>query len=235
MAFFKSSAKEKEVGQVQSPAPEEEKSRVAEVSAPFKSTTVSEGITVRGDIEGNDNVQINGTLIGNLKVNELTIGKRGSVEGSILAKKVIISGALKGSINCVSLDVMQTGSVTDTIHAKTVVVNGEAQGEVLAENSVTITKGGKANVSIMKAKRIVVNGDINGKVVASELLDVGSNGCVQGEISVKNIKTEEGGKVIGTMAPYQEEPVTKQIPPQESDKSSTSAKEEVIDAEISNS
>jgi len=231
MAFFKSSTKEKEVVQDQSVGKNENKSRVAEVSAPFKSTTISEGITVRGDIEGSDNVQINGKLIGNLKVNELTIGKRGSVEGNILAKKVIISGALQGSINCASLDVMQTGNVTDTIHAKTVVVNGEAKGEILAENSVTVTKGGKATVSIMKAKRIVVNGDINGKVVASELLDVGSNGCVQGEISVKNIKTEEGGKVIGTMAPYQEESTTKQIPTQKN-KKSDDGKDEVIDAEM---
>lgn len=224
MAFFKSSRKEKEVA---TPVNNQttEQTRMNETVAPFKSTTVSEGITVRGDMEGNDSVQINGTLIGNLKVNELTIGKRGAVQGNIIAKKVINSGEVAGSINCVNLDIMQSGKVNDTIHAKVVVINGEAQGEILADTSVTVTKGGKANVSVMRSKRIIVNGDINGKVVASELLDVGSNGCVQGEISVKNIKTEEGGKVIGTMAPYQDEqPTAKQISAQD--------KEEVIDTEM---
>ncbi|HHD81873.1 MAG TPA: polymer-forming cytoskeletal protein, partial [Campylobacterales bacterium] len=51
---------------------------------------------------------------------------------------------------------------------------------------------------------VTVNGSVEGKVIASELLEVGSNGLVNGEICVKNIKTDEGGRVIGSMEMYTE-------------------------------
>ena len=39
-------------------------------------------------------------------------------------------------------------------------------------------------------------------MTASELLEIGSNGSVEGEIIVKNIKTHEGGKLLGSMQNY---------------------------------
>lgn len=227
MAFFmKSNEKEKEKEMSM-----KKESQVSEKSLPVnKGTTISEGITVTGDIEGEESVFVHGRLIGNLKVNEVTIGKKGSVEGAIIAKKVIISGDLKGSVVCNNLDIMQTGKVSDKIHAVDLVINGSVIGEVIADDSIIITNSGSANVHTIKSKRIMVRGEVEGKVIASELLDVGSNGCVKGEICIKNIKTEEGGKVIGTMEVYQEETV-KQVTTQ-GKKGSNKKEAEIIDAEI---
>ncbi len=223
MAFFKSSAKEKE--KVMERIAKEQPIKETPVMA--TGTVISEGIKVSGNIEGQDSVQVNGHLIGDITVNQVTIGKRGVVHGSIIAKKIIINGELDGTIRCNELDIMQTGKVRNSIQAKQVVINGEVTGEVIAENSITITRTGKAKVQIMESQRIIVNGKVEGKVVASELLDIGSNGFVEGEISVKNIKTEEGGKVIGTMAPYQSH--TK--PQLSSNKKKNGKVEEVIEVE----
>lgn len=231
MAFFKSNEKEKEK-ELEISKKESREKKASEVSlpAPKAGTTISEGITITGDIEGKESVFVHGRLIGNLKVNEVTIGKKGSVQGAIIAKKVIISGDLKGSVVCTNLDIMQTGKVSDKIHAVSLVINGSVVGEVIADDSIIISNSGSAKVHIIKSKRIMVKGEVEGKVIASELLDVGSNGCVKGEISIKNIKTEEGGKVIGTMEAYQEE-VVKQVTTQ-GNKGNKKKEAEIIDAEI---
>ncbi len=230
MAFFKSSVKEKEKKRVQEDMANKQSFREVPKQIPPQGTVISEGIKIHGDITGKDSVQVNGHLVGDITVNHVTIGKRGMVEGSIIAKKIIINGELNGSIRCSELDIMQTGKVKQNIHAKRVVINGEVTGEVLAENSVTITRTGRAQVTVMESQRIIVNGKVEGRILSSELLDIGANGFVEGEISVKNIKTEEGGKVIGTMAPYQPQ-ANLQIPANNATPKSSLEEEGVIEVE----
>jgi len=165
-------------------------------------TEISKNITIEGNISGTDSIKIEGTLIGNIEVNNVTIGKNGSVQGSIRAQKISIAGRVEGEITCNDLNISQTGYVTNKIHSNMIILSGEILGEVLAETSLNVTPTGKIQTNSLCSKHITVNGTIEGKVSASELLEVGSNGLVNGEISVKNIKTDEGGRVIGSMAMY---------------------------------
>ena len=165
-------------------------------------TEISKNITIEGDISGTDSIRIDGTLIGNIEVNNVTIGKNGSVKGSIRAQKISIAGRVDGEVTCNDLNISQTGYVTNKIHSNILILSGEILGEVLAETSINVTPTGKVQSNSLTSKRVTVNGTIEGKVTASELLEVGSNGLVNGEISVKNIKTDEGGRVIGSMAMY---------------------------------
>ena len=165
-------------------------------------TEISKNITIEGNISGTDSIRIDGTLIGNIEVNNVTIGKNGSVKGSIIAQKISIAGRVDGEVTCNDLNISQTGYVTNKIHSNILILSGEILGEVLAETSINVTPTGKVQSNSLTSKRVTVNGTIEGKVTASELLEVGSNGLVNGEISVKNIKTDEGGRVIGSMAMY---------------------------------
>ena len=257
MAFFKKEKKtqtqKKEVRSTPEPKKVQPKPTVA--------TIISKGIKVTGNFNGNDNIQVDGQLDGNIEgnnsvqvngqhngditVNSLTIGRAGSVNGTIKAKTVLVEGTIMGEIQCGNLEIARTGTVSDSIHAVNAVVHGKALGSIISDQTIAITKGssvkakiesrkiningtvegevyaselleiahdGQVSTEKLKSKKVVVNGKVNGKVVASELLEVGRNGFVQGEITVKNIKTEEGGRVIGTMVIYQE-PV-KQIAPE---------------------
>ena len=204
MAFF-AKGKEKENKSVETTTKPEKKQSTTSVSA---ATEISKNITIEGNIKGTDSVKIEGTLIGNIEVNSVTIGKNGSVKGSITAQKVTNSGRVEGNITCNELNIMQTGYVTNKIHASVVILSGEISGEILAETSINVTPTGKIQTTALNSKRITVNGTIEGKLSASELLEVGSNGLVNGEISVKNIKTDEGGRVIGSMAMYSEPTTT---------------------------
>ncbi|CAA6822630.1 MAG: Unknown protein [uncultured Sulfurovum sp.] len=216
MAFF---SKEKEIDNApEVTIKEEPKKTTVKTSA---ATEISKNITIEGNISGTDSIKIEGTLIGNIEVNNVTIGKNGLVKGSIRAQKVSNAGRVEGDITCNDLNISQTGFVSNKIHSNILILSGEILGEILTETSINVTPTGKVQTTSLSSKRVTVNGTVEGRVIASELLEVGSNGLVNGEISVKNIKTDEGGRVIGSMAMYTEP--TKKV---------AQKKQEVIEATI---
>jgi cytoskeletal protein CcmA (bactofilin family) len=250
MAFFSSKEKNRnnkpKVEQNSTPKPQP-KANLA--------TIISKGIKVAGNITGSDFVQVEGTLDGDITVDNVTIGASGVVNGTIKAKNVAIEGELRGEIYCSDLEVKKQGKVSHKIYAvhllvsgsvvgdivtektvtierdgtvqaqriqsKKVVINGNVDGKVSAEDIIEVGHDGKVKTDRLESKKVTVNGKIEGKLTASQLLEVGKNGFVQGEITVKNIKTEEGGRVIGTMVTYEES--VKQI--------ENSSSEDIIDTE----
>jgi len=163
-------------------------------------------MTVTGNLEGTDTIHIDGTVTGNITVtNTLVIGKSGKVEGTVEAKHVIINGELQGSIKCENLDVMQTGKVSRYIEAVHLTLDGTVDGDIMGSDSIDILENANIHAVKLHSKNITVHGKVQGKIIASELLEIGKQGFVEGEITVKNIKTEEGGRMEGTMTTYQDE------------------------------
>ena len=116
MAFF---SKGKEIESTPNVSTQQEvKKTSSKTSTSSAATEISKNITIEGNITGTDSIRIEGTLIGNLEVNNVTIGKNGSVRGSIRAQKVSNAGRVEGDITCNDLNISQTGYVTNKIHSK---------------------------------------------------------------------------------------------------------------------
>lgn len=168
------------------------------------STLIASSMTITGDLKGTDSIHIDGTVIGDVSVkNTLIIGQTGKIEGNIEADTIIINGELKGTVKCKTLDVMQTGKVSKHIEARNIRLDGNITGEIIGEARIDVLENSKINTTHMHCKTIAVHGSISGKVIATEILEIGEKGFVEGEITVKNIRTEEGGRMIGTMSTYQ--------------------------------
>jgi len=168
-------------------------------------TIITSCMKVTGDLDGSDTIHIDGNVLGNIMVsNTLVIGKSGVVEGDVEAKNVIINGELKGTIKCDNLEVMKTGKVSTHIEAKHLILDGQIQGEIIGLESIQVLENSHIDAVCIRSKKITVHGKIDGTVIASEILEIGAKGFVEGQITVKNIKTEEGGRMIGTMSTYQE-------------------------------
>jgi cytoskeletal protein CcmA (bactofilin family) len=168
-------------------------------------TIITSCMRVTGDLDGSDTIHIDGHVFGNITVtNTLVIGQSGIVEGNIEAKNVIINGELKGRIKCDNLEVMQTGKVSKSIEAKHLILDGKIQGDIRGLESIHVLENSYIDAMCIRSKKIVVHGKIDGTVIASQILEIGSKGFVEGQITVKNIKTEEGGRMIGTMSTYEE-------------------------------
>jgi len=175
-------------------------------------TIITSCTTITGNLQGSDTIHIDGKVIGNIVVsNTLVIGKSGVVEGDIEAKHVIINGELEGTIKCEHLEIMKTGKVSRYIEAKHLILDGTVDGDIIGYEDIQILENSNIHAVNLKSKKVIVHGKVRGIVVASEILEIGSKGFVEGQITVKNIKTEEGGKMIGTMSTYEEETPKKKL------------------------
>lgn len=153
-----------------------------------------------------ENVAIEGELKGEVYCSDLDVKRSGKVSNKIEALHLLVSGVVIGDIVSDNIiTVAREGKVKGKdIKSKKVIIHGTLEGKVKGEDIIEIGHDGKVITERLESRRVAVNGKIDGKVTASELLEVGRNGFVQGEITVKNIKTEEGGRVIGTMVTYEE-------------------------------
>ena len=185
-------------------------------------TIITSCMKVTGNLDGTDTIHIDGHVIGNINVtNTLVIGKSGIVEGDIEAKHVIINGELKGTIKCENLEVMKTGKVSKYIEAKHLILDGTIDGDIIGHEDIQVLENSNIQATNLKSKTITVHGHIKGTVIASEILEIGHKGFVEGQITVKNIKTEEGGRMIGTMSTYQDEVIPKNVTKKEKSRAST--------------
>jgi cytoskeletal protein CcmA (bactofilin family) len=67
-------------------------------------TLVGKGTTIRGDLEFNGGLHVDGTVVGNLTAagetgTLLSVSEAGRVEGSIKAPHVIVNGTVRGDIH----------------------------------------------------------------------------------------------------------------------------------------
>jgi cytoskeletal protein CcmA (bactofilin family) len=78
---------------------------------------VSAGLQVTGNLVSDGDVQIEGTIEGDVKSRLLTVGEGGCVKGSISAKEVIVSGTVEGKIKASTVTIAHTARVIgDVVH-----------------------------------------------------------------------------------------------------------------------
>ena len=72
---------------------------------------IGNGTTIKGDIESNGDIRIDGHLIGSLKSNgKVVIGQTGVLEGDLTCKQAEVSGVVKGNINTEELTALKATS-----------------------------------------------------------------------------------------------------------------------------
>ena len=111
-------------GSKPTPEPTEPKAEEApevERPRPSKAATmpsiVSAGLQVTGNLISDGDVQIEGTIEGDIRSRMLTVGEEGAVKGSINASEVVVSGTVEGKIRAKQVTVAHTARVIgDIIH-----------------------------------------------------------------------------------------------------------------------
>ena len=105
-------------------------------------TNISSSTTIRGAIEGNDHLLVEGHVIGNIRIDgHLEIAQTGRVEGDIEAISLTVQGELLGSTTAADKVLIEkSGRVKGNVSAKTF---GLADGGMISgtvETSVTSSK-----------------------------------------------------------------------------------------------
>ena len=90
---------------------------------------IGNGTTIKGDIDSNGDIRIDGHLIGSLKSNgKVVIGQTGVMEGDLNCKQAEISGVVKGNLNTDELTALKsTSKVEVDLNTKQLLIEVGAQ------------------------------------------------------------------------------------------------------------
>lgn len=111
--------------------------RKSEPPAPLGSmgySVLDAHVVVRGDIETNGTLRIDGRLEGNVvKAGAVVIGTTGSVVGNVVAAELVLGGTIHGNVDVERrIELESTASVTGDISADAVLIHegGKVQGRM---------------------------------------------------------------------------------------------------------
>lgn len=123
------------------PAPRPETARPARSS---NLSTLSAGVKYEGNISGTGELQVDGSLKGDIRVVQVTIGEGGTVEGSVHADVLHIRGRVAGTI------------VAKQVH---LYASAKVEGDITQEQ-ISIDKGAWFQGRCTQAKRDTGSGQI---------------------------------------------------------------------------
>jgi cytoskeletal protein CcmA (bactofilin family) len=108
------------------PANSSERATAGEAARkPLAASFVAGNVRLVGELVSDGEVQLDGALHGEARVDRLTLGETGSVEGSITGDSVEIRGRVRGQINARSVRLLSTADVEgDITHGEIVVEAG---------------------------------------------------------------------------------------------------------------
>jgi cytoskeletal protein CcmA (bactofilin family) len=101
--------------------------RPAKPSGPSVPSIISAGFAVKGDVDCDGDIQLDGRVEGTVRTKSLTIGVTGEVRGEITADRVRIIGKVFGPIRAKAVDLGRTAQVVGDIRYETLTVEQEAQ------------------------------------------------------------------------------------------------------------
>ena len=118
-------------------------------------TLIGAGTTLKGDIKSNNDLRIDGTVIGNINSNaKIIVGTSGVVEGDIMGNQADIVGKVSGNIRAKELlELRGDSTVTGNIYAgklqiePTATFNGQCH---MGANVVEISKNEQQAQAIAK-------------------------------------------------------------------------------------
>lgn len=90
---------------------------------------VSAEMTVRGDLTGGGDLQIEGKVYGRIRIGHLVVAEGGMVEGDIVAKAVSVSGSVRGTIRAGTVTLSATAKVAGDILHDVLAIEAGAQLE----------------------------------------------------------------------------------------------------------
>ncbi len=97
------------------------------------SSLISSSMTVKGTIESNSEIYIDGVVEGNISCKTLIVGINGNVKSQLIqVEKIVVHGVIEGNINAISVYLGPTARINGNISHKDISIENGAfvSGEV---------------------------------------------------------------------------------------------------------
>ncbi|MEZ5686563.1 MAG: polymer-forming cytoskeletal protein [Paracoccaceae bacterium] len=92
-------------------------------------SVLSSDLTVTGNIKTTGDVQIEGTLEGDIRAHLLTVGETATIRGEIVADDVVVNGRVVGRVRGLKVRLTSTAKVEGDIIHKTIAIESGAHFE----------------------------------------------------------------------------------------------------------
>lgn len=112
-------------------------------------TIISAGLTVTGNLESDGEIQIDGTIDGDVKSVQLSIGQTGKIVGAVHAERVLIRGRIDGQIRAQEVTLTRTAQVKGDIHHETLSIEPGAKIDGHCSRLNAVDDGETANINLV--------------------------------------------------------------------------------------
>ncbi|QNL18589.1 polymer-forming cytoskeletal protein [Hyphobacterium sp. CCMP332] len=129
-------------GAVSAPQPSPVKRSAMKSKAP---SIISADMVLQGSITSEGEVQLDGSVEGDIRAGSLTIGEEASVDGEVIAETVIVRGKVKGSIRARQVQLAATARIEgDIVHSALSMESGAFFDGHCRHSSDPVADAGKA-------------------------------------------------------------------------------------------
>ena len=173
------------------------------IKTPTNGAVISKCMSVSGNIKSCEPITIEGHIVGNILCEDIVvILYGGSVTGKIEAKEVRVDGRVEGPIEAKIVEQTKTANHEGYILADIGILNGSTDGDIICKETLEIGKNAKIDSYECKAEIITVDGELNGNITASKLLEARESSTIKGVIKTKELKSETGSKILGSIESF---------------------------------
>jgi len=124
---------QKVTSQEPSPSPQPLETRAAANTTLMKPSIISEGFELIGDLVSTGVVHVEGSVRGKLELSTITIGSKGSVEGTVQCETLHVKGRFSGTAHCRDLTLSADAAVDGQVYYSQLAVQRGAKitGELI--------------------------------------------------------------------------------------------------------
>lgn len=94
-----------------------------------KPSIISEDFTIRGDIESEGTLHVEGRVIGLVKANTIHISASGQIEGDVVCQNLSVKGKVSGTVVCSELALASSAHVKGHLSYRSITVGRGARVE----------------------------------------------------------------------------------------------------------
>lgn len=125
------------------------KARQKARKAPVPPSLLGTDLTVTGDVVAEGEVQIDGTIDGDVRCARLIVGVSGRIRGQIRTDGALIRGSVEGNIEAKQVTLTRTARVVGDIQHETLTIEPGAHLDGRCEHRETVARPGEARFNLV--------------------------------------------------------------------------------------